>query len=277
MKKGQNKFNINHNYFDEINTEEKAYFLGLLFADGCVSKRYNYIRLGLKESDLSTLEKFNFSLENENPIKIYKKQKETFSNTCLLRIGSKNIKEQLIKKGCLPLKTFLLDWPSKEIVPEPLIRHFIRGYFDGDGCFSYRKHQGKYLKPAFNVVSTLDFCNGLMNVIKKETGSNCYMQKRHKNKNTNTRQLEISGTKQIMSVMDWLYKDATVFIQRKFDKYSSFLAEYHFIQTQYPNRYRNTNLSQVDIEEIKKSTLSVKVLSSHYKVSRSKIYKICKD
>ncbi len=269
------KYNIDHNYFEKIDTEDKAYFLGLLYADGSVAKKTNSIKLSLKESDKHILDLFNKFLKNESPIRFTKKTKETYSNMYSLMISSQKIKENLIDKGCVPLKTFLLRWPCNTILPEYLVRHFVRGYFDGDGCFSYRKHQGKYLKPAFNIVSTVDFCNGLINLFKRETNCNCYMQKRYKNRNTNTRQLEISGSKQIISVMDWLYAGATIFIQRKRDKYLFFLKEYHTIQAKSPNRYRNTQLSQIEIDEIKKSTLPVKLLSSKYNISRSKIYKIC--
>ena len=45
-------------YFDKINTEEKAYWLGFLYADGSISSKEDKIELGLAEKDLHHIEKF---------------------------------------------------------------------------------------------------------------------------------------------------------------------------------------------------------------------------
>ena len=268
------KYNIDHNYFNTIDTEDKAYFLGLLYADGSVSKKNNYIILTLKESDKEILNKFNFFLKNEKPLKFHEKRKEKHSNIYSLVIYSKQIKDQLILKGCHPNKTFSLRWPKNIIISNNLISHFVRGYFDGDGCFTYRLYKGKYLKPAMNFVSTLDFCKEMANLFLINLNCNCHITKRYKTRDTNTRQLEISGSKQILKILEWMYKDSTIYISRKFDKYQSFLKDYNFFIKKNPNYYNKKKLSSDEEYIIKNSNKKAKELALEFKVSISKIYKI---
>ena len=117
--------------FEIIDTEEKAYWLGFLYADGSVSSTDNRIELGLAEKDLNHIEKFKEFIGIPNKIS-YRPQTKSY------RYSFKSIpcKEDLIKHGCVPKKSLILKFPTEEQVPEHLIRHFIRGYFDGDGWFS---------------------------------------------------------------------------------------------------------------------------------------------
>jgi hypothetical protein len=46
------KFNFNEDYFESIDTEDKAYFLGFIVADGSVSDDTNTIKIIQKETDI---------------------------------------------------------------------------------------------------------------------------------------------------------------------------------------------------------------------------------
>lgn len=128
------KYAKNKHVFDCIDTEEKAYWLGFLYADGNVSKT-NRIRLSLAEQDYSTLEKFSNFIYSKNRIKHYVQRKYLHrQNLIYVDVGSKYMSEKLTNLGCTPNKTFLLTFP--DWIDKNLINHFIRGYFDGDGCLS---------------------------------------------------------------------------------------------------------------------------------------------
>ena len=151
-KKGlsKNKF-IREDFFEIIDSEEKAYFLGLLFTDGNVSfdkngKRSPQIRLQLKISDIEILEKFRETL-NINSNLIYDKRAKKESIT--LSIRNKKLADDLSKYGIVPNKTYLTKHLPKNI-PQELLCHFLRGLLDGDGSIYKETKSGKY---------RIDFCS----------------------------------------------------------------------------------------------------------------------
>ena len=118
-------YSVNTKFFEVINTEEKAYFLGLLFADGHISKN-NCLMLTMK--DLDIIEKFKKSIESEHPIKYNKDKNPT------INIRSKKICEDLKKIGFNNKKSYFVDFEKiLSFIPKELLNHFVRGMFDGDG------------------------------------------------------------------------------------------------------------------------------------------------
>lgn len=74
-------------------------------------------------------------------------------NRARLTITNKKIAKDLIKCGCIPNKSLVLKFPDERIfASKDLIRHFIRGYFDGDGCISYL--ETKYCRPRCTILGT---------------------------------------------------------------------------------------------------------------------------
>ena len=130
------KYNVNDVYFNKIDTEEKAYWLGFLLADGCIHERDGQDRLSLVLGikDKNHLEKFKKSLSFEGPIIDYTKKSGLFIGLIhsYIRITSQLLVNDLAKVGCMPRKTLTLEFP---IIYDELRHHFIRGYFDGDGNF----------------------------------------------------------------------------------------------------------------------------------------------
>lgn len=123
------------NFFEEIDTADKAYWLGFLYADGTISSSSNSISLGTKDKE--HVEKFRDALGALNN-KIAVREDTRFSKTCVIynfTIHDAQLHQDLIKWGCVPNKSYLdLHLPK---IPEELKWHFIRGLFDGDGCLSY--------------------------------------------------------------------------------------------------------------------------------------------
>jgi hypothetical protein len=216
------KHKIDHKYFDKINTEKKAYIFGFLCADGSVSKKsVSQLKITLQEADKDILEIIRANLKSSSPIDEYTYKGKRY---CRISFYSKQICGRLKKYGCGVNKTDHLTWDDIKL-PRKLMRHFVRGYFDGDGCISFWLQKEKYLKGHWNITSTKAFATGLRKFIYDTFGYLCYVSQRHKN-NPNNKTIELSGNRQIISIMNWMYNDASIYLQRKKHKYEEYLQIY---------------------------------------------------
>lgn len=213
------------NFFKIINTEEKAYFLGLLYADGCVHikshpKRSSSIKyvvsIGLKQPDKYILQKFSDLIFNKEKLSTYEyKRNKDFEPEVRLTIYSKKICEDLIKLGCIPRKSLILKFPTEEQVPGRLISHFIRGYFDGDGSISINTKNPNSIKGIVSICSSTEFIESLKLILSKlEIQSNTSYSQR-----SDWGALQFASKNSINKFFDFLYQDATVFLKRKYDKF----------------------------------------------------------
>jgi len=197
----------NHSYFSSIETEEQAYWLGFLFADGNVIG--NSISIGLKHSDYLHLVKFRKALG-------IRKMVTVDDVRCRIGVRSTQLAEDLAKLGCVPKKSLILKFP--ENLPSHLVRHFSRGYFDGDGSL------GNYHSAAFMLIGTNDF---LLKFIEynnfPEKKKDLPGDKRYQN--PFTKYLQYSG-KNAANVIKYLYKDSTVFLDRKYKIYEEIVCRY---------------------------------------------------
>lgn len=217
-------YSYNQNFFKTINTEEKAYILGLIFADGWV-RTSNGTRLciSLHEDDKDLLFNICDILEsNHYPYKLNNK------NQYILDICSSQIVNDLSKYGIVENKTFKILFPKLD---DCLIRHFIRGYFDGDGCvWSGKRYFKKFpSRPngriihnvKFNITGHIDFINSLQdylckNLNFKKTKLCSYTFRTDAPVAT----LEYSGRSNLKKFYDFIYKDAKVFMKRKYNKFN---------------------------------------------------------
>ena len=214
------KYPIVEDFFDDINTEEKAYILGLLYADGYNDTDRNSVSLGLKETDREVLDKITALMQPTKPLQYINTQNNGFKNSqnqYRLVMESKKISQRLAELGCGKAKTHNLTFPTEEQVPSCLIRHFVRGYFDGDGSVSGDKQK------QFSFVGTMDFLIPLQQMLMSELGfSKTKLDQRHKERDDEIRSLKYCGINQCKTFRDWLYKDATICMERKkniFDTY----------------------------------------------------------
>jgi hypothetical protein len=124
------KYFYDENFFEKIDNEEKAYFLGFIFADGCVvndSKKSRYqVTLKLHTKDKHILESFITSVKGEMPV-----WKHGQREMVEIHFSGKKMVNDLINLGAIQNKTFTIQYPT---INETLEKHFLRGYFDGDGC-----------------------------------------------------------------------------------------------------------------------------------------------
>lgn len=203
----KNRYSINENYFNEINTSEKAYILGLLYADGSVHKDGFYIKM----KDLDILLKVKCALDAEQPVKLVKY--DGFE-AYLLSISSQKLSKSLIEQNCFINKTYTLSFPS---IKEEFYSHFIRGFFDGDGHLHVNPKKGS-CRIDFTSASTkiLEEIRIIIGSFSKSLGG-----LRKENGKSNAWHLTFSG-EQVNTILDWLYKDATIYMNRKHDKYLNY-------------------------------------------------------
>lgn len=130
--------------FNKVNTQDTAYWLGFLYADGCVIENNKVIQLNLSEKDMLHVETFRDFVGSTHPIRIQAAVESGFAggSMCKIAFRSEKMYNDLVKLGCTPRKTNDIRIPFNKI-PKGLVRHFIRGYFDGDGCVHVRKDTGK--------------------------------------------------------------------------------------------------------------------------------------
>lgn len=201
--------------FDIIDTEQKAYWLGFLFADGAVGLGVkNYLELSLKPSDYIHLEKFKKFLKAKASIRVTDVR-------CRFSVSNKYFSEVLTAHGCTPRKSLTLKFPTT--VSASLMKHFLRGYFDGDGSifetYAWNRKGDKKTKP-FLVISLL----GTKEFLKE---ADSYLNFRGelytKNKIKNINTWFKSETRiHAFKILDYMYKDSKIYLDRKYKLYLKF-------------------------------------------------------
>ena len=204
-----NEIKFNQQYFDLIDTEEKAYWLGFIFADGCIMTNNYTFELSLGKQDEDHIKKFVSDVQFTG--KIYNKK---YATSCSLR--SKYFWTQLNSLGCIPKKSLVLEFPDISVFSnKDLIRHFIRGYFDGDGCISQHVYT-KVVSPYVELIGTKSFINKII----EYSGINgtMYHDKRHHDNTFSLRFSKNSG----IDFINYLYDNCNIYLNRKYSKYTFF-------------------------------------------------------
>ena len=212
-------YHCNNDYFTIIDSEDKAYFLGLLYADGCVHDSQPRFLISLQEDDKYILELFKEKIEYTGYL--YLKLFETYKNQYSLEITSKKLKDSLINLGCVPKKSLILQFPNEIQVPKELLHHFIRGVFDGDGSVGItdRLINGKEYKEQFiQFIGSNNFIDGLSKELDFLTKFNT-----SSTNNGNNKQIAIKSKLDFIKMYEFLYKDATIYLHRKYNKFQDIL------------------------------------------------------
>jgi hypothetical protein len=188
---------VDHSYFSKL-TDESAYWLGFISADGCVHKAHLRIDLGVK--DMPHLLKLRDALSSTHPVS----QIPSRPSIARFVVSSPDIVKDLGTYGVVPNKTFKLEFPSN--IPDDLLRHYIRGFFDGDGCAS---------RGCFSVVGSYLFIKGLQDYLVNVVGIRRNKLTQLPNKNPNTASLANAAKHDIALIYDYMYSGATVYLDRK--------------------------------------------------------------
>lgn len=233
------KLKVNENYFENIDTPDKAYFLGLFIADGCITK-HPQIFLGLEYKDIAIIETFKQCLESEHKICIIEQERNgTITHMADFRFVSRKMRDDLEKIGITSNKSIECRLP---ILSNDLMPHLIRGLMDGDGWWHIRYREKKtkigvesswglcssvksFLEELQNfLIETLQF--SITKIIQASGTSKCW-------------RLIYGGNQQCKKLYDYLYNCGGPRLERKY----KFASEY-FQNINFPNSPEPFNLNK---------------------------------
>lgn len=206
------KYLFNERFFSEIDTPRKAYWLGFLYADGCLREN-NTLSLGLKHSDKYVIEELCSDLGYDGKIR-YVNSKNGFN---VVEITSKAMAEDLRRWGLEPVKTFRTQPPS---IPD-FLSHFIRGLFDGDGCVMCKKY-GDRTYVGWDICGQEDLLKFVRSVVSTNAGVKLPTVKRCGDKcvwrigcNTSVSIRKTPRSHDILDFSRFIYGSTDFFLERK--------------------------------------------------------------
>ena len=265
------KYTLNESVFKSW-SDDVAYLLGFILADGCLYKYKNKscftLNLHIHEKDLHILESFKKVFGTDKPI--YK-----INNCVVLVINSTEIAEDLKSFGIDERKSLTSTWP--EYIPEEYLSHFVRGFFDGDGSVFKIKHPAaKRDYIGINFTGTKNFLIELQKNINKILGKEYGYMRELKIKSGFYYQLVYSGDATIKKFIDWIYTDSNESnrLKRKYDLSQEYFNNLDYIKPQRENFTKSSAKSSllkfnIDGEEM---SLTEMQNDERCKVSRSTIY-----
>ena len=192
-----------------------------MYADGYNNEKTGRIKLTLAKKDVDVLHKIKNCLETNRPLYSIENKDGFYEELMLVNI---KISDDLQKLGVIQAKTHTLTFP--DFLKEDLIRHFIRGYFDGDGCLTwsyvnYKNKEKKYFVWYISIVGTKTFLNKIGEILKNEINVNHCLTTRNK-KSQHIQTLGFNGKHQITRFLDWIYEGSTIHLDRKYGYYQRF-------------------------------------------------------
>lgn len=223
----QNETKFDDKVFDCIDTEEKAYWLGFIYADGYISTprksgKHEYtFELSLAISDIDHLYKFQkflkFNHDRVKASKVVSKTGEYYR--CRLSFSNKHLWNVLKDYGCTPSKSLTLDFPSESIFcgeKEKMILSFIKGYFDGDGCLSYVSHNtknGKHYSAVAKLLGTKAFLEKVMDYL--GLGKNLRLENINKNNSSGKTYTLCFSQNETQKLIKLFYINTDICLERK--------------------------------------------------------------
>lgn len=219
----KNRYILDENYFDCIDTESKAYILGFIYADGFVGdEKFNNIVIAVNDLEILEFIAKEFKFTGN----IRKTNKGGFENSKCgysLNFSSKIMASRLREIGLYPNKSLTIDTLPQ--IDKKLVRHFIRGYFDGDGSIVL-SHNTSYYKAIDGVIKYIypTYCfmilgtKGFLEEIIKEAEFN--YAKIHNTKSEKIKCIKINAKKEFNNIFKYLYDNSTIKLQRKYNKWN---------------------------------------------------------
>lgn len=201
-------------FFDTIDTEEKAYWLGFIYADGYLAKP-STIGIEIKSTDYDHLKKYKKAIKAEHDIRVYKKN-STFGpqENARLAVSSKHMFNILLSYFGSINKTEKGSFPRLQ--NKELIRHLIRGFFDGDGSLTGMPKDNEHLfRPAISFIGTKE----TLAYIEKISGFHWNWSQRHPERNTNNYEIGIGQVHDCLSFLHYMYDDSTIYLDRKYERF----------------------------------------------------------
>jgi hypothetical protein len=230
---------FNEHFFDIIDNEQKAYWLGFIWCDGYMAIRHrdNHIsyefKLSLSDVDASHLEKFNLDLNGSYKVKYYDMGNSSFTSEhqeARLLITNQHFGKTLVEKyGLIPRRSDCSKILNN--IPNYLMKHFIRGIVEADGTFCKYKitekghNVDKYRVSIGTNEDIVRFIekhlmnHGIINMAERK------LYQRHEGQDGEYKTLEISGKAQTLNILHYIYDDASVYLDRKYEKYLNIIGK----------------------------------------------------
>lgn len=230
------KYKLNDSFFENIDSEKKAYVLGFVYADGNNKTQGSGLMFTINAEDVEILEKIKDALCSDAKISIIESHGYCEGKCAHIDFNSHKISMDLSEKGAPPNKTYKIVFPK--FLRDDLIPHFIRGYFDGDGCIWNGKRKKMCVRDPlskngyknrivhnvkFTITSNSNFIIDMQETLIEKLGlkkTKLYFRNKD-NKSIAT--LEYSGRGNIKKFFEYIYKDATIFLERKFKKFNEII------------------------------------------------------
>ncbi len=216
------KHTVNAQYFSQIDTPDKAYWLGFLWADGSISKTAarcsgpNRLRLAQKAAEREHLQLFLDTIEASYPI--VEIHHASGAIVCQVDINSRPLCMALEQHG-YGLKADRTDIPS---MPKDLLRHFVRGYFDGDGCLSlYEQVVKKWTihRQEWSITGSPALIEKIQALLNQETMVSQRVQLKTYRRTDKAVSLRYGRKSDIEALFEYLYQDAQLFLPSKHNKF----------------------------------------------------------
>ncbi len=208
-------FSLNENYFETIDTPNKGYILGFLYADGSINN--GCLSISLSKKDEEILEFIKNELEFGGNIRTYSLKKHEYVR---LSITSKKMINDLNNLGVIKNKTYeskKLPTVSKEFLP-----HLIRGFFDGDGSIYCIKRPNRSPDFCVNFSSNTDVLNEIKTALLNINITSGKIRYRNGN-SLFSAMLDVKGAINIEKFMNFIYCDNSFRLSRKFEIFQIFL------------------------------------------------------
>lgn len=201
------KYNLNENFFETINTEQKAYVLGLIYSDGWM-RDDGYVGIASTDEEIPTM--IRDALKSDYNIK-HRKPKV---GRMLFELGfsSVKIRDDLYTLGCHPKKSHTISFPN---IQDDMVHHFIRGLWDGDGCIRFTN------SARADLCGSKDICESVRKIVNPIIGSSATVRP-----HSNIFRIAYSGSNSCFKLKEFLYNDATVYLKRKKDLFDSIVLKY---------------------------------------------------
>lgn len=211
---------LNEDYFEEINNPEVSYWLGFMYADGWNREQVHEVGFSQKKEDRERVYAFKAAIDAAHKIQqknVFLKETGKTYPQFSISIKSKKLSLDLAKWGCVSNKTYVVRFP--DFISNALMSHFIRGFFDGDGCISYSSDYKRGLI-GFTSASQeflMSFQDFLLSIKIKSRIS--------KVKEKKNWELKINGNKQLNIFFSYVYDNTndSIRMSRKYEKFVKYL------------------------------------------------------
>ncbi len=225
---GHNRKTFNKDFFKAW-TPKMAYVLGYIYSDGTIEdvrKSSRTCYLAITSIDYDILSKIRETLSSNHNLYINKQHITIFpgnrkylcKQSYTLRIGSKSLFDDLVKLGLTPRKSLTLKFPK---IPIKLLKYFVRGYFDGDGCVMVSIAKGRKMSS----ITTTFTCGNSMFLEDLSYLLNRFTTSRIKNIFNNTHAYQLNYRKyDSLKILDFIYSNLSKapFLARKYNIYETY-------------------------------------------------------